>query len=212
MYPMGDFKGTTLDYYSGLNYGLSNGFNLHGKAKVGLSGFNLVSSLNYSSLSNSGYSEPGQGKVDITQNVLSLNVGPEFRFHLPALPVIPYIGVHLALNQFNGETTFQGVSKIPSATYSVTGTSRLGVGISAGTEVTIAPLVSLDVALSYNAMNISGKEWIDVNPAVNQRIDSYLSLNDDADPLYNSGDDKHFLSQDRSIGSMLLTVSILFGL
>jgi hypothetical protein len=61
-------------------------------------------------------------------------------------------------------------------------------------------------------MNIAGSEWEDVNPSVNQRIDSYLSLNDDSDPLYAAGSDNHFISKDRSIHSVLLTVSILFGL
>jgi len=61
-------------------------------------------------------------------------------------------------------------------------------------------------------MNISGKEWNDVNPGINQRIDSYLFLNDDRDPLYVAEDDKHFISNARSIHSILFTASILFGL
>ncbi len=210
--PSSDFSGSTLDYYNGSRYGLSSGLNIHGKAKIGLSGFNLAGEIDYSSLSNTGNSEPGQGKVDISQKILSLKVGPEFHLSLPALPVTPYIGANLALNSFSGETTFQGVSKVPSATYSVKDATRFGIGFLVGTEASVGPLLSLDFNISYNLMNVTGKEWNDVNPGINQRIDSYLSLNDDHDPQYTAGDDKHFISNARSIHSILFTVSILFGL
>jgi len=207
-----DFNGSTLEYYNGSSYGLNSGLNIQGKAKVGLSGLNLVGEIDYSSLANTGNSEPGQGFVDISQKILSLKVGPEFHLSIPVLPITPYIGANLALNRFNGETTFRGVSKVPSATYSVKEATRLGVGFSIGTEVSIGPLLSLDFNASYNFMNASGSEWNDVNPGINQRIDSYLSLNDGADPEYASGDDKHFVQNERSINSGLFTVSILFGL
>jgi hypothetical protein len=116
------------------------------------------------------------------------------------------------MNRFSGETTFQGVSKVPSGTYSLKGTTRFGIGLSAGTEVTFGPFLSLDFNVSYNVMNAFGKEWDDANPATSQRLDSYLSLNDATDPLHASGDDKHFISHERSISSILFTVSILFGL
>jgi hypothetical protein len=173
---------------------------------------NLVGEIDYASLQNTGNSEPGQGLVDISQNIISLKVGPEFHLSIPIVPITPYIGANIALNRFGGETTFRGVSKVPSATYSVKEATRLGVGISAGSEVSIGPLLSLDFNFSYNFMNVSGKEWNDVNPETNQRIDSYLSLNDGIDPQYIVGDEKHFIGNKRSINSVLFTVSILFGL
>ena len=212
MIPADDFGGSTLDYYDGSRYGLGNGIAVQGKAKIGLVGFNLTGEVAYASLSNSGFSEPGQGSVDISQKIFSLKIGPEIRFGLPAMPVVPYIGANLALNNFSGETTFQGVAKVPSAVYTMQSASRLGVGFAAGMEVNVAPLVSLDFNLSYNLMNLSGKAWEDVNPGTDQRLDSYLSLNDSADPQYAAGSDKHFNSNDRSIQSILLTVSVLFGL
>jgi hypothetical protein len=210
--PSSDFSGSTLEYYNGTRYGLRSGLNIHGKAKIGLSVLNLTGEIGYSSVGNTGNSEPGQGKVDISQKVLSLKVGPEFRLSVPVLPVTPYVGANLAVHSFSGETTFQGVSKVPSATYSVKGATRIGIGFSAGTEVSIGPLLSLDFNISYNLMNVSGKQWDDVNPGINQRIDSYLSLNDDRDPQYVAGDDKHFISNERSIRSIQFTASILFGL
>lgn len=207
-----DFNGTTLDYYGGTRYGMNSGLNLQGKAKLGLGGLDLVGEIDYASMGNNGNTEPGQGNVEITQNILSMKLGPEFHFGIPAFPMSPYVGMNLAVNSFSGETAFQGVSKVPSATYSVSDATRLGIGFTLGAEVSIGPFMALDFTTSYNFMNISGAEWEDVNPGINQRIDSYLTLNDIKDPLYVPGDDKHFISQDRSIHSMLFTVSILFGL
>jgi opacity protein-like surface antigen len=212
MSPAAELSGSTLDYYSGSRYGLSSGLNIHGKAKIGLSGLDLAGEIDYASLSNSGNSEPGQGSVDISKKILSLKVGPEFHLNVPATPVTPYIGANIALNTFSGETTFQGVAKVPSATYSVKSATRLGVGLSAGAEVSIGPFTSLDFNVSYNWMNISGSAWEDVNPGINQRIDSYLALNDGQDPEYAAGNDKHFISNERRIHSIVFTASILFGL
>lgn len=210
--PASDLSGSTIEYYNGTNYGLSSGLNINGKAKFGFAAFNLTGEIDYSSLSNTGNSEPGQGSVEISQKIISLKVGPEFRLGLPMIPVTPYLGFNLAMNSFSGETTFQGVSKVSSATYSMKSATRFGVGFYMGTEVSIGPFLSLDFNLSYNLMNIAGKEWNDANPGINQRIDSYLSLNDAADPFYEWDDDKHVVSKARNIHSVLFTVSLLFGL
>jgi len=211
MIPTADFSGSTSDFYNGSRYGLSSGPNIHGKAKVGLSEWSLTGEIDYSSLSNTGNSEQGQGEVDISQTILSLKVGPEFRMSFPVLPITLYIGADLALNRFSGKTTFQGVSRVPSATYSMDGATRFGIGFSVGTEVSIGSDMALDINISYNFMNLSGKKWGDVNAGSNQRIDSYLALNDGRDPQYTAGDDKHFISSERNIQSILFTVGILFG-
>lgn len=210
--PTSDFAGSTLEYYNGSRYGLSSGLNLHAKAKVGLFGLDVAGEIHYSSLRNTGYSEPGQGTLDISQEVLSVKVGPEFRLSLPALPVTSYVGANVALNRFNGETNFQGVTKVPSGTYTVKGATRFGAGVSAGTEVSLGPFMSFDFNVSYNLMNLFGKGWEDVNSGVDQRVDSYLALNDDQDPLAAAGNDKHFISALRNIRTIQFTVSVLFGL
>jgi hypothetical protein len=209
--PTSDLGGSTSDFYNGSRYGFNSGPNIQGKAKIGLTGWNLAGEIDYSSLSNTGNSEPGQGEVDISQTILSLKVGPEICLSLPVVPIALYIGANLALNRFSGKTTFQGVSSVPSATYSMDGATRFGIGFSAGTEVSIGSLLSLDFNISYNLMNVFGKEWTNVNPGSNQRIDSYLSLNDNRDPQYVVGDDKHFISNQRNISSVLISVSVLFG-
>ncbi len=212
MSPASDFGGSTIDYYRGSHYGLASGLSINGKAKFGLSAVNLAAEIDYSILSNTGNSEPGQGKVEISQKIISLKAGPEFRFSVPALPVTPYVGANLAMNRFSGETTFLGVSQVPSATYSMKGTTRLGIGFSAGTEVSLGPFLTLDVTVSYNLMNVLDKQWSDADPGTDRRIESYLSLNDGRDPGYAAGDDNHFISGERSIHSILFAASILFGL
>lgn len=210
--PAGDFGGSTVDYYSGTKYGLSSGFNIHAKARFGLLGLRLAGGVDYSSLSNDGNAEPGQGKVEVSQKILSFKVGPEFSLSLPAIPLTPYVGANIALNRFSGETTFQGVSKVSSATYSMQSATRIGLGFSVGAIVKLSPINSLDINLSYNLMNVGGKAWEDVNPAQNQRLDSYLALNDNNDPLYSALDDKHFINNARNIHSIQVTASFLFGL
>lgn len=210
--PAADYGGSTIDYFQGSKYGLGTGFNLHAKARLGLIGFRLAGELDYSSLSNDGYSEPGQGKVEVSHQVLSFKVGPEIHFSIPMMPFTPYVGANVALNRFSGETVFQGVSKVSSATYSMESTSRLGIGFSGGVLFSLAPLTSMDVGIGYNLMNVSGTEWNDVNPTQDQRIDTYLTLNDEADPAYVPADDKHVVSNARNIHSIQIRVSILFGL
>lgn len=209
--PAGDYGGATTDYYAGTKYGLSGGLNLHAKARLNLFVLRLAAEAGYSSFSNSGNSEAGKGKVDISQSVFSLRLGPEYHLSLPAMPLTPYAGVHLALNNFSGETTFNGVSNVPSGTFSLSSTTRLGLGISGGVIYSLNPLMSLDIGITYSMMNLFGQAWDDADPAKDQRIDSYTTLNDDKDPLPLNGNE-HFIGNARSINAMQVTVTMMFGL
>lgn len=209
--PAGDYGGTTMDYYSGTKYGLSNGLNFQGKIRFGIIGLNLVGELDYASLSNSGNSEPGQGKIDVSQKVLSLKLGPEFKLSFPVIPFTPYLGANIAYNHFSGDVTFQGVSRISSATYSMESTSRIGLGISGGALFKLSGF-TLDIGVQYNFLNLFGKKWQDVNPIVNQRLDSYLALNDDVDPAYAAGSDTNIIGSSRKINTFAITATVMFGL
>ncbi|HAL57900.1 MAG TPA: hypothetical protein DCP63_15925 [Bacteroidetes bacterium] len=210
--PAADYKGETADYYAGKNYGLSNGFNIHAKGRVGLIGLRLTGEVSYSSLSNDGESEPGKGKVEIKHKILAIKIGPEFHLSVPLLPITPYLGANVALSSFSGETTFQGVAKVSSATYSMESATRLGLGFSGGVILSVGPAMRLDLGFGYNLMNASGKEWKDVNQSQDQRIDTYLALNDDKDPAYKPLDDKHVVENGRNIQSIQITATIMFGL
>lgn len=210
--PMGDYGGSTIDYYRGTKYGLSDGLNLHGKLRLGLIGLTLVGEIDYSSLSSSGNSEPGRGLVEVSQNIFSLKVGPEFQLSVPLFPLTPYVGANVAVHQFSGETLFQGVAKVPSGTYSVQSAGRLGIGLGGGVVLKLSPLLSLDIGVQYQLMNLLGRTWEDVNPLLDRRLDSYLALNDEKDPAFVAGSDTRFIANARSINSILLTVTVLFGL
>jgi opacity protein-like surface antigen len=210
--PASGFGGSTLDYYSGSRYGLSSGPAFHALAKIRFSAWSIASEVDYAALRNTGHSEPGQGTIDLSQKILSFKVGPEFQIGIPVLPVTSYVGINVALNRFSGETTFQGVANVPSGTYSVNPETRIGLGLAAGTEIAVSRLLSVDFNISYNLMNFAGRTWDSGTPESNKRIDSYLSLNDNADPQYAIGDTRHFVGGERSMHSLQFNASILFGL
>lgn len=56
---------------------------------------------------------------EISQKILSVKVGPEYRLSLPAVPFTPYLGANVAFNSFSGEFQNNGVSKLSSGTYTV---------------------------------------------------------------------------------------------
>ena len=204
--PASDFSGTTVEYYEGKNYGLAGGLNFHGKVRFGILGLKLTGEASYSLFSNDGESQPGQGKVETKKRILALKVGPEFQLSLPAVPVTPYLGLNVAFNSFSGSTTFQGVSGVSSGTFDLTGASRIGVGGTVGTLISLAG-TNLDVALHYNLHNLTGKSW----EGADSRIDTYSGLNDEKDPAYAPGDNKHVVQNSRSIHSIIVTVSVMFG-
>jgi hypothetical protein len=210
--PASDYAGTTIEYYNGTKYGLASGLNVHAKARVGVLGFRLTGEVDYSTFSNDGEAQPGQGAVEISQKVFAFKVGPEFYIGLPAVPVTPYIGANVALNRFSGQAKFQGVAKLPSATYDLKSATRIGVGFTGGVILKFGVLTSLDLGVSYDLLNTSGKAWEDDNPTQDQRIDSYLTLNDDKDPLYKAGDDKHIIGNARTINAVQIKATIMFGL
>lgn len=204
--PSSDFSGTAAEYYAGTKYGLAGGLNFHAKVRVGLVGFNLTGEAAYSMFSNDGVAELPNGTVETKKQILALKVGPEFQLSVPALPVTPYLGLNAALNMFSGSTSFKGLSSVPSSKQDLNGASRIGAGGTVGVLLSLAG-TNLDVAFHYNIHNLTGKSW----EGADNRIDTYTGLNDDKDPAYAVGNNKHVVSEARSIHSMVLTVSVMFG-
>ena len=209
--PKGDFGGSTLEYYSGTNYGESSGIDYQVKARIGIIGLNLVGQMDYASLSNNGNATPGQGSIDLSQKILSLKLGPEFKLSIPLSPVTPYIGANISFNHFTGNVSFQGISgSVPSGDYDIKSESRFGYGISGGVIVNLMGL-TLDVGAQYNILNAFGKKFESISTS-NQRVDSYLALNDDQDPLYQAGSSNHFIGSSRTLSTFAITVTAMFGL
>lgn len=211
--PAGDFGGTTQEFYNGTAYGLKSGLNLHAKVRAGVLGFKLVGELGYASLKNTGVAtSDNKGKVDITQNIFNVKVGPEFSFILPEFPLTPYLGANLSLNNFSGNFRIQGMTGLPANDQTLESALRMGLGMNGGVLFKLNPMMTIDFALHYNMMNLVGKKYRDKNPAKEQPVDAYLSLNDDKDPDYSVGNRDHFISKSRAINSLGLSVSLMFGL
>jgi hypothetical protein len=201
--PSGDYKGTVAEYYAGTNYGLSSGFGFHAKARLGLLGFNLTGEVAYAMLSNDGSPEGGNSSLEVDQNILSIKVGPEFHLGLPAVPVTPYLGVNVSFNMIGGSAKFQGTSNVPSSTIDMASASRIGAGATVGVM-----LSSIDIAVHYNLHNLTGKSW----SGGNNRVDTYSALNDDKDPAYAAGSTVHVVGDSRTVQTLVVTVSVLFGI
>lgn len=212
MVAAGDYNGTTADYYNGTKYGFSNGYTVFARARAGVLGFTVMGEAGYASISAHGtIDDVSQGNVNIGQKILMLKIGPEFQLvSVPLAPIKPYVGVNIAMNSFRGDATFTGTALVPDGTYTMPHASRTGLGLTAGTLVSISPGEQLDFCITYNLMNISGKTWSPDDPT--RRSGTYSALNDAADPQYASGSAVHIVGSDRSIHTLMFTASILFGL
>lgn len=205
--PRSDYAGSTADYYNGTSYGLSSGWEYHARARVGVLGLTVTGELSRSMLSNSVSADQGGGTIDVNHTITSLKAGPEF--DLGMIPLVhPYIGANVGLNIFSGQATFHGVSKVPSETVDMSSTQRLGLGLTGGVRVGLGPILTLDLGLAYNVMNLSGTMWESTG---NERVDSYRYLNDEKDPRYD-GSDKHFIANSRAIHTLGINATLLVGL
>jgi hypothetical protein len=209
--PAGDYSGSTVDFYNGTKYGMSSGFNYHAKARVGLLGLNLFGMIEYSTVSGDGESEPGQGTVENSHGIFSIKAGPEFNLSIPLSPIGFYLDGFVSVNTFSGTVKFQGVSEVPSGERNLESATRFGVGAGGGVLLDILPVVTLDFGVHYNLYNLFGKNYSSVSTS-HERLDSYTGLNDDKDPLYQSGDTDHFISDSRLINAWQFTLTAMIGI
>ena len=211
--PTGDYAGSTEDFYDGTKYGMSSGYNFNAKVRVGLLGFNLFGIIDYSSVSGDGQSESDNknSQVENTQNILSLKAGPEFNISIPLSPVGIYFDGFVSVNTFSGSVSFQGVSGVSTGDYDLETATRVGAGGGGGVLLDILPIVTLDFGIHYNWYNLFGKQYNSVNTNLLRR-DAYTSLNDDADPLYQSGSSIHLIGESRSINAWEFTLTAMVGI
>jgi hypothetical protein len=213
MLPTGDYAGSTVDFYNGTNYGMSGGYNINAKVRVGLLGFNLFGIIGYSSISGDGQSDPDNknSQIENTQNILSIKAGPEFKIEIPLSPIGFYIDGFVSVNTFNGTVSFQGVSGVPTGDYDLETATRVGAGGGGGVLWNIISIVTLDFGVNYNWYNLTGQQYtgVSTNP---KRLDAYTSLNDDADPLYQEGSSVYIIGESRSINAWEFTITAMIGI
>jgi hypothetical protein len=158
------------DYYkndiSDGGLGFSSGYNLGIIAKVGLPAIPITPRaffLNHTLTSN--FEE-----IDYKQTITSFGLGVQYGFIPIPAGFDPYLSLDVTFNNF---TDFEGT--LPAELIAVNG-SRTGLQVGIGTEVTIIPLINLDVFAGYNWFNLSGKEGLEesVNAFV---LDVFLMFN-----------------------------------
>lgn len=209
--PTSDYAGNTEDFYNGTKYGLKSGvgFGAMGKINIGPIGGRL--SVVYSSISNDGVADADfpNSSLEISNSLLTFTLGTEFGINIPFTPVRPYAGIDVLFSSISGTFNYQGTQHVSSGENEIASSSRTGLGLAFGSEVTFGKTVTMDISIRYNMINLFGKEFTSVTNA--NRIDSYKNLNDGVDPEYSATDEKHPIGNDRTIATIQLQLGILFG-
>lgn len=105
----------------------------------------------YHSLTGSGDLATTNQNVEYTQSISEIGIGLQYNFvPLPA-GFDPYIALDIAYNNFSALES--NGTEFPDSKV-----SRFGGGIGLGTEITIIPILDLDVYASYKMFNLAGKE------------------------------------------------------
>jgi hypothetical protein len=209
--PVGDYAGSTTDFYAGTKYGMGSGLNLHAKARVGFIFINAFGEIGYTSFSNDGGIDPTDASktVKYSNKVISLKLGPEYKFSIPLSPVTPYLDGFVSINSVSGTVEFKGSPNgLPSSQQDISSATRVGLGAGGGVLFSLGGL-NLDLSVQYSLMNLAGKEF---SGTKDNRLDSYIYVNDDADPLYKLGDTKHIISNSRGISAFEFKLTAMFGL
>ena len=91
--------------------------------------------------------------IEYSQTVLEYGVGAQYNFIPVPLGFDPYIAVDLSFSNFGDFT-----QKVNGVENKSSGMTRFGGGIGLGSEVTIVPVVNLDLYLCYKMLNLAGKD------------------------------------------------------
>ena len=90
--------------------------------------------------------------AEFSQSILSFGLGVQYGFIPVPVGFDPYLSLDVTFNNFGD---FEGT--LPNGFIAING-SRFGLQLGLGTEVTIIPLINVDVFAGYNWYNLTGKE------------------------------------------------------
>lgn len=107
----------------------------------------------YHSLSGSGELPPTNQNVEYTQSISEIGIGLQYNFVPMPAGFDPYFALDIAYNSFSALDS--NGTEVPDIR-EIKG-SRFGGGIGLGTEITIIPIIDLDVYASYKMFNLAGK-------------------------------------------------------
>ncbi len=161
-----EFFTNEISYGVGVNTGLgySTEWNMGVVAKLGLPlvpitprAFILCHSLNGNEFVTFESLAKGtsiiQRELTTSQSILSVGLGVQYGFIPIPVGIDPYLAIDLMYNKFGvlKDTIF--------ATEEIRyGFSRFGLGLGVGAEVSIIPVLNIDVLVSYQMMNLVGNE------------------------------------------------------
>lgn len=206
--PTADYAGSTRGYYMGGSYGLKFGVNFGAEARIITPFVNIKGFYRYNLFKNTGEAELGVGRIQIKQYISEFGIGPEYMIQIPRVPVKPHIEAVFIYSVFSGSTDFRAVPYVQDGFYDMVSTSRMGIGLGAGAEIKLKKLnFSIDVNVRYNYLNFLENSF----SGGEERISSYIHLNDKADPLYNKTDVNHPVGSDRAISIIQFNVSVIYG-
>lgn len=93
------------------------------------------------------------GNVEFSQSILSVGLGIQYGFIPVPVGVDPYLAIDLLYNKF-GELK----QTIAGTEQTFDGESRFGLGLGVGAEISLIPVLDFDIMVSYQMMNLVGKE------------------------------------------------------
>jgi len=162
--------------------GFSTEYNFGAMAKLGLPLIPITprAFILYHQLSGEGKPPAlSVNSVEYSQSILTVGLGVQYQFIPVPAGFDPYLALDLLYNNF-GEFTTTTSTNIGVSESQIPGFSRFGAGVGLGTAITIIPLIDLDVMLSYQWLNLTGKE--EVNGVSEETIsvitlDAFLMFN-----------------------------------
>jgi hypothetical protein len=145
----------------GLGYSTEWNGGIIGKVDVPMLPITPRAFILYHSLSGSGDYIPeeifkiaqAENEIEYSQSILEIGIGAQYNFIPAPLGFDPYISLDISFNSF-GEPK----SEYLGQEYKTDGFNRFGGGLGVGTEISIIPVVNLDLYLSYKMFNLTGKE------------------------------------------------------
>lgn len=154
----------------GLGFGSGYQFGAKGKFSLPILPLRVTGFVNYSTFSGDGTFNNQSIETDFS--ILTVGFGGEWSL-VPG-PISPYLAVDILYNRF-GEVTMKNTTA--NTETKTDGVNRSGLGVGGGFEVTILPMLDVDVSAKYNLNNLVGKE--DGEESVNSLsilLNVYLSL------------------------------------
>jgi hypothetical protein len=114
--------------------------------------------LLYHSLSGSGEAEilskgmnTNSTEVENSQSIFEVGIGAQYNFVPIPAGIDPYLALDIAMNSF-GKLEIND-NEVPESS-----STRFGGGFGLGAEVSIIPMINVDLLLSYRMLNLIGKD------------------------------------------------------